>query len=467
MVALLWTGDGASGVEGARPNIVVIYTDDQDAGSLEFMPSVQQQLVARGTSFANSFVTTPLCCPSRASFLTGRYAHNHGVRTNLPPRGGWQKFRPRARRSLSVWLNRVGYRTAWIGKYLNGYQKTRRVIPPGWDRWFGQIGARLFDYTLNQDGRIVHYGSEASDYQTDVYSRIANRIALRFAERRDPFLMVVSTGALHTEHGVELPATGNPRPAPRHVGARSDAELPDKPSFNEADVSDKPPHVARLPLLAPAAINTIEGRYRTRLESLLAVDELVASLVETLEASGELDNTVIVFTSDNGYFFGEHRIPIDKRQVYEESIRVPLVIRGPGVSEDATSDAIAANIDLAPTFLALAEAERPRRRKLDGRSLLPQIDVGSDAKDRPLLVEYFRSREAHNAASYRAVRTERYLFARYANGFRELYDLAEDPFQLDNVASAPAYRTLRRSLSSDLRQLTDCAGRSCRRVGAG
>ncbi len=360
-------------------------------------------------------------------------------------------------------MHRAGYRTAWIGKYLNGYQKTPRVVPPGWDRWYGQLGTRVFGYRLNQNGRRVSYGSQPRDYRTDVYRRKANRVVRSFAEQPDPFLLVVSTGVPHAEIGIDLPPDSNPRPAPRHVGAFSDLPLPTPPSFNEADVSDKPPNVAGRPPLDDAAIETIEGRYRTRLESMLAVDELVAALVRTLRAAGELQRTVIVYTSDNGYFFGEHRIPIDKRWVYEESIRVPLVVRGPGIPKHETVDQIAANIDLAPTFLDLAGAGKPRRRRLDGRSLAPVLDGRPVGRERSLILEYYRSEDGPAAPAYQGLRTSRYVFVRYRDGFRELYDLASDPYELENVAADPTYAAARSSLSTALTALSDCQGRACRK----
>lgn len=461
MTMLLWPDSGTPSA-GRSPNIVVIYTDDQEEGGLEYMPKVRRLLVDRGTRFTNSLVTTSLCCPSRVSFLTGKYAHNHRVLSNLPPRGGWRKFRRSAGRSLPVWLQRAGYRTAWIGKYLNGYRGTSNRVPPGWNRWFGQVGTSVFDYRLNQNGRLVHYGSKPTDYRTDVYSRLSNRVVRGFAERDSPFFLVVSTGVPHTEHGADVPPGSNPRPAPRHDGVLADLGLPGKPNFNEQDVSDKPPNVASLPLLDRADVDVIEERYRSRLESMLAVDDLVASLVSTLSAIGELDRTIIVFTSDNGYFFGEHRIANDKRQVYEESIRVPLVIRGPGVPAGDVRTGIAANVDLAPTFLDIARARRPRRKRLDGHSLWPLLEWEARRGRRALLIEYFRSREAPRAATYRAVRTNRYVFARYRNGFRELYDLAADPYQLQNVASESTYASARRSLAAALSKLRDCDGRACR-----
>jgi arylsulfatase A-like enzyme len=450
---------GADPVEAAardseRPNVVVIMTDDQDVDSLRFMPAVQRVMVDRGTTFTNAISTTPLCCPSRASFLTGQYAHNHGVLKNHKPNGGFPALD--GSRTLATWLDDSIYRTAHVGKYLNGYgYRDPYEIPPGWDAWFGGIDPstyNMYDYTLNENGVLEEHGSEPEDYQTDVYARKAEG----FIERREagsgPFFLSVAVLAPHTEEG----GVG-PRPAPRHEGAFADEPFPRPPSFNEADVSDKPREIRDERRLSDAAIERMTDRYRDRLASLLAVDELVQRVTAALRSTGELDETVVVFTSDNGFLQGEHRLD-GKSQPYQEAIEVPLVVRGPGVPVGATRGQLIGNIDLAPTVLDLTGERRPAM--VDGRSFLPLLRDDSRGRDRPLLLESYMP-------AWKGVRDARYLYAERPTGERELYDLREDPYQLESVHADPGYAAIRDRLEAELRRLEDCAGDSCRPAGGG
>ena len=350
------------------PNILFVLTDDLDAAELAYMPNVKSLLADQGVSFANYFVNVSLCCPSRTTTLRGQYAHNSGVRTNGGGNGGFERaYKTGIEQSTAAtWLQAAGYRTAMYGKYLNGYPRTApaNYVPPGWTDWASSVAGNAYaeyNYTLNENGQSARYGSSASDYGTDVYARKAAAFMRRAATDKAPFFIYL---AVYAPHG---PAT----PAPRHASLFPGARAPRTPSFNEADVSDKPAYIRNRPVLRPRAIATIDSLYRKRLQSLQAVDEAIAHLVDTLQATGQLDNTFIVFTSDNGFHLGQHRLATGKQTAYEEDIHVPLIVRGPGVPAGRTVEHFAGNVDLAPTFADVGGAAVPTF--VDGRSLVPLL----------------------------------------------------------------------------------------------
>jgi arylsulfatase A-like enzyme len=429
-----------------KPNIILILTDDQDARSLAYMPRVKEQLIDRGTTFDNGYVTDPLCCPSRASILRGQYVHNHTVKGNAAP-DGHDRFRDLGLEDSTVatWLHDGGYRTALIGKYMNAYNQL--YIPPGWDYWFAAYGYGKFR-TYNDNGTLVDYPDESPS--TDVLAE--KLLAYLKSTEGDPrpFFLYLAT------HDPHWPAT----PPARYAGTFADEPLPRPPSFNERDVGDKPRWVRESPLLDDAQVAEMRDHYRKRLESLQAVDEMVGKLVDALKGSGELDNTYIFYTSDNGYHQGTHRLPSGKTTAYEEDIKVPYVVRGPGVPAGGALDHMVLNDDLAPTVADLGGVPAPSF--VDGRSLVPLLDSAPPATTdwrQSFLVENYFSE--FSAPDYRAVRTEEYLFVSYASGERELYDLRDDPYQLasrqDSTGSA-----LLSELNSRLDALEDCAGDSCR-----
>jgi arylsulfatase A-like enzyme len=465
LVALLaLAGAGASaqsdsataGAQQARPNVVVIMTDDQTVESLRVMTNVRRLLRDRGTTFANSFVTFALCCPSRATFLTGQYNHNNGVMDNHPPVGGYAKLDHR--NTLPVWLRNAGYYTAHVGKYLNGYGlENRREIPPGYNEWRGSVDPstyRFFGYTLNENGTLRTYDR----YQTDLYAEKAVGIIERRAPLAQPFFLWVAFLAPHSggprepDDPAGLPT---PAPAPRHRNDFAAEPLPRPPGFNEPDVSDKPSGISGRPLLSSEQIREVRENYQQRLESLLAVDEAVARIVAALSRRGELDDTLLIFTSDNGFFHGEHRVPSGKVLLYEPSIRVPLFLHGPGVPAGLRLTQHVANIDLAPTIVDAANAAPGRR--LDGRSLLPLLRNPRLTLGRDLLIERRPGR-----SDFRAVRAPNYLYAEYKNGQKEFYDMRKDPFQLRSRHLDPAYASIRRDLAKRLAWLRNCAGAACR-----
>jgi N-acetylglucosamine-6-sulfatase len=443
----------AAAPASAAPNVVVIETDDQTAADMAAMPRTNALIGDHGVTFANSFVSLSECCPSRATFLTGRYAHNHGVRSIRPPFGGFARLD--GSETLAVWLRRAGYATGMVGKYLNGYGG--RFVPPGWTDFEGLLGRftyRFDGYTLNAGGRLV----SPRGYQTDVITERSQAFIRRRAGDA-PFFLWTNYVAPHTGRPRDLADptdVASAVPATRHRSAFLGAPLPRPPSFDEADVSDKPPAVRRRPPLKQWRIAALAEAHRQRLASLLAVDEGVARIVATLRETGELADTLVVFTSDNGFMAGEHRVATGKVLPYEPSIRVPLLMRGPGIPRGERRDQLVWNGDLAPTILDAAGASAPF--PLDGRSLLRPPDG-----DRAILLEGPPKRRTNGMPRFVGLRTDRYKYVEYVWGPVELYDLRSDPHELDNLAGSPALRDVQFALARRLERLRSCAGAGCRR----
>jgi N-acetylglucosamine-6-sulfatase len=464
-----------------RPNIVLIMDDDQSVNLQKFLTKTNAAIGAHGVTFDNSFVNYSLCCPSRSTMLTGQYAHNHGVRGNQLPSGGYSKLAPTLGNTLPVWLQRAGYYTAHIGKFLNGYGTTGpdTDVPPGWNEWYGSIDNpdqftggtyTAYGYTLNENGSVVHYGStpdvaDPATYQTDVYSQKAADFITRRAPSNKPFYLSVAPRDPHGEAAACNCAGDNPRAAPRYENTLAGLTAPRNPDFNEADVSDKPSNVKDLPVLNQTGIDNVDARYRARAEAVLGVDDLVQHVVSTLKEQGELKNTVLMFTSDNGFFHGEHRVPQGKVRLYEPSIRVPLLIRAPGMPKGVHRSQPVGNVDLAPTILDFAHAKAGRKE--DGNSLVPIMLHKRDWPGRGMDLEtYFTPDTLEDPEdpplNYQGVRTDRYLYANYGTGEQELYDLRNDPFELQNAASNPAYAGVKVAMQQLLGGLANCAGRRCR-----
>ncbi len=421
-----------------KPNIVVIYTDDQRWDTVDFMPTVKK-LAAEGVTFTNSFVSTPLCCPSRASFLTGQYAHNHGVLTNKPPNGGAPKFNDTE--TLATALHKAGYATAYVGKYLNAYQRISTHIPPGWDYWHVAIKGLYYSYTLNEDGIIKEYGNSPSDYSTDVFAEKATEF---IAATKRPFFLMFAPKAPHGDDGFAVPA-------PRHEGTCDNLTLHRPSGFNEEDVSDKPKWIRTQPKMDAAKIADIDLFRKQQICSLKAVDDAVFKIINTL--GSEIDNTVIIFTSDNGITWGEHRIGSKeygsiKDCIYEECVRVPLVLYYPNMIKTPKQiDEFVLNIDITPTLAEIARAKLANR--VDGKSLLPLL-TNQDIKWRDvILLEYYLRHGYYSAA----VRTENYKYVELGTGENELYDMVNDPYELRNIVTDPAYQSITTSLKERLEQL--------------
>jgi N-acetylglucosamine-6-sulfatase len=460
-IALVMGGCGASSEPGqqSRPNVLVLLTDDQTLESMRMMAGVRAELGAAGTTFERAFVSNPLCCPSRATLYTGQYTHNHGVIGNRPPEGGYGRLDKNE--WLPVWLQRAGYHTVHIGKFMNRYGQDSppTEVPPGWNEWYTSVDPstyRFTDYELNENGVVRSYPT----YSTDEYSQRAADAVSRLAPSEQPFFLSLAYLAPHSGRPAEPddPAgLATPAPAPRHRDLFAAEPLPATPAFDEADVSDKPTFIRRQPRLSAERVAAVTENYRQGLESLLAVDEGIVRVVAALRAAGEIENTLIVFTSDNGFFYGEHRVPGGKVMVYEPSIRVPLILRGPGVPAGERRRQLVTNADLAPTILEAAGAV-PAGRVPDGRSLFPLLRDRGLAWGRELLVE---GAPGFRAVAYAALRNDRFVYAEHDNGERELYDLRRDPHQLENAIGERGYGMIEARLAERLASLHACAGSSC------
>jgi len=429
-----------SGVEGTKPNIVLFLTDDQRPDTLRFMPHVRRLLVRQGVRFTKGYVVNPLCCPSRASILTGAYSHTTGVYSNRGPHGGFGAFEDGT--TIATELQEAGYRTGLFGKYFNGYRNTTYVAP-GWDRWFATYGggSGYYDYTAVSDGAEQHYGSDPSDYGTTVL----RREAISFIRGTNPAEPLFMYWATHAPHTPAIPQ-GRDRDAYASIGLRR------PPNFDESDVSDKPRHVRARRRIDAAEAREIEAFRLNQIRALQSVDRAVAAIVETLRDEGRLHNTIFVFTSDNGMLLGEHRL-YGKGEVYEETVSVPYIVRYDALIEGSRrEDHLVLNIDLAPTFAELAGVELP---DADGRSLLPILtDPGSSWRN-AFLIEHLRAGGPRLAPTFCAVHTERYVLVRYDTGEEELYDLTRDPHQMVNRIGWGTYRGKARALRAQLRDLCD------------
>lgn len=453
---LLCSAGWATAAETAKepPNILLILSDDEDVASHAYMPKTKALIEDQGAAFDNYFVTYSFCCPSRATMLRGEYAHNHRIQGNVLPTGGARKFRALGHEESTVatWLQAGGYRTGLFGKYMNDYAPEEGHVPPGWDEWYGTRDG-YYDYVMNENGTPVSYGDQAEDYSTDVLAGHAAAAIRRAAAAAEPFFFIVAPFAPHA------PET----PAPRHEHLFADLTYPRLASFDEADVSDKPSLIRERRRLAPWQLETIDKVYRQRLGTLQAVDDLVETLVSVLQATGELENTYVVYTSDNGWHMGEHRQFVGKTTAYEEDIRVPFVMRGPGVPRGARFSPFVLNNDLAPTFAAMAGVTPPGF--VDGRSFLPLLEDPKRPWRHSFAIER-RQRETMEIvgpASFHAMRTADWTYVEYFNGERELYDLRADPQQLDNVV-ATAEPLLLDQLSRRLAELANCAAQNCREI---
>jgi arylsulfatase A-like enzyme len=426
----------------AQPNIVLILTDDERFDTLSRMPNVERLLASHGVTFTNAFVTTSECCPSRASILSGQYSHDTGVLQNFGP-AGYKSFDEHS--SVATWLHRAGYDTSLVGKYLNDYTYYgHHHIAPGWSDWQvidSRPEERYYGYRINDDGRLLNYGAAAKDYSTDV---LGARAVSFIGRARPPFFLYFAPIAPH------LPAI----PAPPDLEKPLVLPKP-RPDFDEGDIRDKPWHDLYRRVLKPQAVHfldrEIEGQ---QLLSLRDVDRQVGSIMAALKRRRVLDDTVVVFMSDNGFLWGEHRLG-GKLWPYEESIRVPLVIRAPWIHKPRIDRHLVLNIDLASTFAQLAGV-RPGLPQ-DGRSLVPLLHGESPRWRDEFLEEYMGESTLSDAGPppFQAVRTKHWMYVEYLNGWRELYDLEHDPYELANREHDPRYATVRRHLVKRLHDLAD------------
>jgi arylsulfatase A-like enzyme len=462
-LALPSTGAGAGGPP--PPNVLLVVVDDQAMNTFRrpYMPETYRWILRRGTKFTAGLAAPPLCCPSRAGILTGQYPHNNNVFSNDP---GYASLNGK-HNTLPVWLRRAGYRTGFDGKYLNNlsvYQGTQP--PPGYDDWFGFLEPPgYYGYAMSDNGERRRFGGSRSQYSTDVITRRAKRFVA--TDPGQPWFLWLAYNAPHDTtptighcgHSSPLPPTEDDYLIHSHF------PLPTPPSFNEKDVSDKPSFISGLHEIPPVTRHHIVTRWKCTLAAMFEVDVQLGKLMQRLQDSGQLGHTIVFYYSDNGYYFGEHRLPRGKSYPYEPALQVPFAVRVPrayqGVAPPRASPEVVAGQDIAPTILDYAGGAEPCRgpklcRVLDGRSLRPLLGGdGTWPVDRGVLAEI---RAGGPGGEYSAIRTDRYMYARYADGQRELYDLERDPFERTNKAGHPPYFGLEAGLDSRITALSQCSG---------
>ena len=478
------------------PNIVLIVTDDQAMAELyertrpgkrgePLMPKTLRLIRDRGVTFSRAYSSNPLSCPSRVSLLTGQYSFNHRIYGNRWPGDGFCSDAGRIdlTRSLGVWLQDAGYRTLHYGRFLNGWgTQDKNRVPPGWDQYVAPVdtevspAALYYGYHLNQNGVVSSQfgpisGRDPDDYFTDVIASKANG-AVQSAIPGQPFFLAINHRAPHED----LVDPIGPEPAPRHAGTLTKLLPPRPPNFNERNVRDKAPYLRLSRRLTRGQIDALRRRNVRRLRSLRAVDDWVGYLFDSLEAGGELDQTYVIFMSDNGFLRGEHRLPKGKRRPYEPATRIPLLIAGPGLPAGQTSSELVSNVDIAPTILDLAGASPTRTQ--DGRSLVPFAESPSARTARPILLESYYGRfiydpeatvhpkseapDAPTPKTWRGIVIGRWKLIRYSKDIFELYDLQSDPYELLSLARQRRFEPVLNYLNRRLRKLAKCVGASCR-----
>ncbi|WP_336158381.1 sulfatase family protein [Amycolatopsis sp. VC5-11] len=449
---------GQPAAAGGKPNIVLVLTDDLSMNLLPYLPHVQE-MARNGTSFANYTVTDSLCCPSRSSLFTGMVPHDTGVFTNGGEDGGYRVFHGRGddKSTYATSLQQAGYRTAMMGKYLNGYQPKSDGIPPGWNEWdVAGNGYREFDYDLNENGTVKHYGKKPADYLVDVMADKAARFVASSAADHTPFAMELATFAPH----------GPYTPAPRDAGAFPGLTAPRGPAYDTLP-SSPPSWLASRTPLTDREKQTIDKDFRKRAQAVQSVDKMIGTVQAALDKAGVRGNTDLVFTSDNGYHMGEYRLTPGKQTAFDTDVHVPLVVTGPGVKAGATVDQPAENIDLRPTFEALAGAPTPA--PVDGESLVPLLNGTAPPAWRTVgLVEHHGpdfdkndpdkpAKNSGNPTTYEAIRSTAYTYVEYADGAKEYYDRTTDPQELHNTAAQlPPDKA--QQLHDTLRAMASCHG---------
>jgi N-acetylglucosamine-6-sulfatase len=525
----------ASAFPPEHPSFVVIQTDDEtldqlytvfNAGGIDVpaMPNTLSMIAGKGITFNRYYVSYPLCCPSRVSLMTGRYAHNTNVRGNVQPNGGYLGFKSRGAftHNIATWLQGAGYRTIHIGKFLNGYgdepYDNGTDVPPGWSAWHTVENADthhyFYGYSLNDNGTIDgpfgdsgswdtreygerdYFGCPTTTiedkpclYETDVLTRIAWE-ELNGTSPEQPFYLQLDYTAPHGDF--RRPA--GPEPAPRHYTLFDGAPFPHdrEEGFNEGNVNDKPRFIREAPYLSLNDIHTYRIYYQKALASLRAIDDGVKVVLDTLGAQHRLSNTYIIFTSDNGFFYGEHRLTGGKFLAYEPATHLPLLIRGPGIKPGTSTGELAGNIDITPTILELAGVTPDK--SIDGTSLVPFFRDPELRTRRPFLFESFvetndveangeptaqrvvkevkrRPRTAAGEAKasiiappkdYEGIRLGPYKYIEWPDGEKELYDINKDPNELNNIVRDSNFFPIRAYMHAQLIRLEACVGRTCR-----
>lgn len=537
--ALLAPGEDAD-AQPAQPSFLLIQTDDQTidslyatfrslgGGQIRSMPATLDLIAKRGITFNRYYVSYPLCCPSRATLLTGRYAHNSNVRGNNPPAGGYTAFATRAAAShnIATWLQRAGYRTIHAGKVMNGYGQKPfsdgTEVPPGWNSWYSIVNVDqthlAYGYELNVNGEIQGPFGDPGSWETrewgkrddpgcpfapldgepcfHITDKLTEIAAAEMAATppEQPFYVQLDYTAPHGDF--RRPA--GPEPAPRHYDWFRGARVPHNRAqgFDEGNVSDKPRFIRDAPHLTPQEKRTYRVYYQKQLEAMRTVDDGVRRLIGALSNLGRLRNTYVIFTSDNGFFFGEHRLLGGKFLAYEPATRMPFLIRGPGIKPGSSTGELAANVDIAPTLLELAGAKADK--SVDGRSLVPYFTDPELRTRRPILFESFvevtdiepnttlslgarvdgraRARASGGGGGearasllappkdYAGIRLGPYKYIAWPSGEKELYNLNRDPYELNSLHRVPNFFPIRNFLHRQMKRLINCVGSKCREV---
>ncbi|MEU8237585.1 sulfatase [Actinoplanes missouriensis] len=448
----------------SRPNIVFVLTDDLSENLVRYMPNLLK-MQKEGTTFVNYTVTDSLCCPSRASLLKGQFPHNTGIFKNHGSDGGFRLFHSRGeeKSTFATDLQAAGYRTGFFGKYLNEYLPAtsfgggKPYVPPGWDQWF--VGGNAYDnfnYALNENGTVKKYGKKPADYLTDVLAARTTDFITTAATSGTPFMLEVATYAPHAPY----------TPAPRDANLFPGLTAPRTAAYDKVPAG-APAWLAPHPKLNAQQKARMDQEFRKRAQSVVSVDRMLGALRSTLTKAGVADETVVIFSSDNGYHMGEHSLPSGKQTAFDTDVNVPLIAAGHGVKAGQTVDAVVANIDLRPTFTDLAGA--PAAAEVDGQSLKPLLAGETPARWREAaLIEHrdpatdpadpdYEQDSINIPPTYDAIRTARFTYVEYVDGTREYYDNRADPDQLRNLAGdLPADRIAR--LHASVKAMTRCAG---------
>jgi N-acetylglucosamine-6-sulfatase len=438
-----------AGAAATRPNIIFILMDDLrwDEVDYPFVKAPNIQRIAReGARFSNAFVTTPLCSPSRGTFLTGQYAHRHGITDNTARDALSHRLK-----TFPLLLHQAGYETAFVGKWHMGLDDKPR---PGIDYWVSIKGQGVYiDPEINDNGMR----RKIPGYVTDIFSDYSERFLQQ--PHSEPFLLCVSHKAVHpdltqnADGSLSDPSAGKFIPAERHRDLYRDALIPHRPNYGQAPTGKKAllRNLDGLPPLG-AKTGTDDETIRNRLRMLAAVDEAVGKIFKILQETHQLENTLIIFTSDEGYFYGEHGLSVERRLPYEESARIPLLMRYPKMIQPGlVINQTALNLDIAPTLLEIGGAAIPA--DVQGCSLVPLLKGKNPPWRKSFLIEYFSDTVFPRMLKmgYQSVRTERYKYIHYVElaGMDEVYDLQADPYERSNVIEDPKMRKARRDLERE------------------
>ena len=480
-------------VRSDKPNIVFLLTDDQDvtANSLDYMPKLNKLLRQEGMEFVNYFVPTGLCCPSRATIISGQFCHNTKIWDNgdlnnqTYQSGGFKKAVDEGleKTTIATQLKAAGYETFLIGKYLNGYSDSQaNHVPPGWDHWHGMTDTAYFGPHFSNDGKLLKTSKET--YQTDYIGAQALSM-LKKRDTKKPFFIYISPFAPHAPS----------LPAPRHAKLFPNITAPRNPSYNPSDEiqKQKPSWLKRLPPLTADQLNNVDNFYRNRLRALQAVDELLENLTLFLHKEEIANNTFLFYMGDNGQHLGDYRLPPGKRQAYDTDIRVPFLARGPGIEEGVKVTEIVMSIDLFPTWIDLASGSLPPDYEPDGQSIVPFLKGSTPTQP---AVNIFRSvglAEMYGGSSnmgaaykglagfeknrfwnntYQAIRVingsdwaanANWMYAEWCTGEREFYNMSDDPHQVNNIVEE-IDSSLLKNLSALVEAYGKCVGKSCRNI---